>query len=332
VITLAPNTVVKGDKEFIFNLYLKEHPQILNQALNLELDGILLEQYYEGGLKVDLYSKDKKLGREVLMETWLGQTNGYHQDKIMKLSTALNEGTIVYLATSYQEKHVQQLKEYIQQLGKPIQLYLLLINPEVMVELTELNRLNSLLVYHHLFWLDNVESPLKIKELIQHPYYQDLRPKTIKPTPPFDLTTREGRNRQLLSELRRQIPEFLVFHREKHHIDLLVLNFGGGMAGIGYFLSLADRYEKAFLELRFEQDKADWYQHFARFENYYRKEIGDKLEFHKSTRTIGYYFTPFQDAHDTIAELVKTFHEFLEFFTFYVELGKGMIHREQIIG
>jgi len=50
----------------------------------MDLDNILLEQYYEG-LKIDLYSLDKKLGREMLMETWLGQSNQYHQDKILKI-------------------------------------------------------------------------------------------------------------------------------------------------------------------------------------------------------------------------------------------------------
>ena len=62
MITLASSTIVKGDKEFIFNLFLKERPQILHTVLNMDLDNILLEQYFEG-LKLDLYSLDKKLGR-----------------------------------------------------------------------------------------------------------------------------------------------------------------------------------------------------------------------------------------------------------------------------
>ncbi len=329
---MASTTVVKGDKEFIFNLYLKEHPQILRNALNLDLDGILLERYYEG-LKLDMYAQDLRLGREVLMETTLGQSNQAHQDKLFKMLTTMKEGSAVYLSTCFQKKHVHQLRDFvIQELGKPIQLYLVLIDPEVIIYLTELNRLNSLLVYQHLFLIDNVVTPLKIMELIQHPYYQELRPKTVKPTPPPDIATREGMNQQLLTELKKKIPSFFPFQRQKHNTELRMLNFGAGMAGIGYFLSLEDRYGKAFLELRFEPDKADWYQHFARFENYYIKEMGNNLEFHKSTRTIGYYFSPFRDSDDTIAEMVKVFHWFLEYFTFYVELGKGMIHREQISG
>ena len=175
-------TIVKGDKEFIFNLYLKERPQILNSVLNMDLDNILLERYFEG-LKIDLYSLDKKLGREMLMETWLGQSNQYHQDKILKILSSMNEGTVVYLCINFQTKHVNQLKEHVIQLGKPIQLFFVQINPEIIHELTDLDRQNALLIYEHLYWLDNVPNVLQVVDHVQHPYYRDLRPKNIKSTP-----------------------------------------------------------------------------------------------------------------------------------------------------
>lgn len=320
----------RGDKEFIFNVYLKERPQILNQALKLDLSDILLEKYYNG-LKIDIYSQDKILAREVLIESTLGQSNGYHQEKLLKMLTSMSEGTVAYLAVNFQDKHIKELKNYVMQLGKPVQLYLVQINSEILPELTDLDRQNSLLIFDHLYWLDNVQNVLQhLVDHVQHPYFRDLRPKTIKPTPAPDLNTREGINQQLLIELRRQIPEYLVFHREKHQLDLCILNFGGGMAGIGYFLSAEDRYGKAFLELRFDHDKEDWYKHFERFQDYYCKEIGNELEFHKSSRTIGYYFKPFPDPNVTISTLVKVFRDFLELFTFYVELGRALISKEKI--
>lgn len=325
---MASSTIVKGDKEFIFNLFLKERPQILHTVLNMDLDNILLERYYEG-LKLDLYSLDKKLGREILMETWLGQSNQYHQDKILKILTVMNEGTVVYLCINFQTKHVNQLKEHVIQLGKPVQLFFVQINPDIIHELADLDRQNALLIYEHLYWLNNVPKVLQVVDHVAHPYYQDLRPKNIKPTPSPDLTTREGINQQLLQELRRQIPEFLVFHREKHQMDLRILNFGGGMAGVGFFLSTEDRYNRAFLELRFEQDKADWYQHFARNQEYYRREMGDQLEFHKNARIIGYYFKPYANPLVTINELVRVFRDFLEFFTFYLELGRALVQNKE---
>ena len=69
------------------------------------------------------------------------------------------------------------------QLGKPVQLYLVQINPAVVAELTDLDRQNELLVYDHLYWLDNVPNILQVVDHVQHPYYRDLRPKNIKSTP-----------------------------------------------------------------------------------------------------------------------------------------------------
>ena len=143
--------IVHGDREFIFNLYLKERPHLLNQVLNVDLSTILLEKYYEGGSKIDIYSMDRNLGREVLIEATLGQSNGYHQDKLLKMLSIIKEGTIGYIAVNFQNKHIEELKEYTMQLGKPVQLYLVQINPEVLAELTDLDRQNALLVYEHLY-------------------------------------------------------------------------------------------------------------------------------------------------------------------------------------
>ena len=101
------------------------------------------------------------------------------------------------------------------------------------------------------------------------------------------------------------------------------------MAGVGFFLSTADRYNRAFLELRFEPDKADWYQHFARHEEYYRREMGDRLEFHKNAKIIGYYFEPHTNPVETISELVRVFRDFLELFTFYLELGRALVSKDK---
>ncbi len=37
---------------------------------------------------------------------------------------------------------------------------------------------------------------------------------------------------------------------------------------------------------RFVPDKIDWDQHFARHEQYYHREIGDRLEFHKNAQSL----------------------------------------------
>jgi len=75
----------RSEKEFIFNLYLKKYPEVLEGILGVDLTQIELEIPY-GRKKIDFYavSKDKRV--EVFVENQLTPSDEAHlKEKIMPI-------------------------------------------------------------------------------------------------------------------------------------------------------------------------------------------------------------------------------------------------------
>ncbi|WP_152667894.1 hypothetical protein [Aneurinibacillus tyrosinisolvens] len=311
---------IKGtEKEFLFSLFLKTRPNILENTLNVKLEAgdILLEKSHQG-MKLDMYSIDKHTGSEIYVENLLLKSNEPHQKKVLQIVDSIQKGIVVYQALGFHRNHVKQLKNKIEDSRKDIILYLVKINPKVIEALDSLNKLHKLEVFRNLNLLDNVQNPIHVVAK-----YGNMPDKNAERTPPIrkqdsNFGTREDINHMLLSELRRNIPYFLSFQREKSNIETnRLLQFGGGLSGTTYFVTLESRRKLAFLELRFTNESEYLYPIFKEKEHQIRERIGESVVFDDNRNVIGVYFKPSKDIQDTINQIVEVFRKMIHFFSDY---------------
>lgn len=307
------------EKEFIFHLYLKTRKERLEQALGVRLTDIRLEQVLEdiipcpqlmreerGGKKkpVDMYAVDTNLSIPVLVESVLGQSNEAHQEKVRRLIRCLNAGRVVYQALSFQEKHVTELRDMVVMSGKPVQLDFAEINPDVLPPIQHLDRLNKLDVLGNIDLVDSIQTPVQVVERVEHPLFRLIQP---QPTPRLvhDLSCRKGMNQFLLEELRKNIPQFLPFHRQKTLYEQNpVIYFGAGANGLTYHCSIRDRRNRAFVELRFSEDMSYLYRLFTIKPDLLQR-VDDRIRW--GNNRIGCYFRSSDDIRCTVSELVTVF-------------------------
>lgn len=303
---------LKGsEREFIFSLYLKEHKSVLEDVVGRGITDLLLESYWQG-YKLDLLGYDRAMGTPVIAELWLGKSDSYHQERLLNLIDALDEGAmLLYLAFGFQVTHVRELEQQVGSSGKPIKLLLVRITDEIMEPLEKLNSMHKLEVYGALGVLREVPNLLRIVKTMEHPGYKHLIPKPVPNNQVFDFTKRVDVNRYLLYRLREAVPNFLPLQREKHFIeDNATIILGGGRAGIQFYISARNRRNQAFAELRFDESNSELFQLFAAKPWILREKIDDRVKVQGNT--IGYYFKVLDSVEATVDELARIFSRMIK--------------------
>lgn len=239
-----------SEKEFFMTLFLGRE-RIIEKELGLELEIVQFEKHYQG-LKIDMYATSS-LWVEVFVENLLLKSNKTHQNKILKIIEMIESGIIVYIASAFHSKHVKELQNVVKKSGKPITLYFAELNIEIFPHLQRLNHMHKLKVYGNLNLL-NIENPIRIlrKESIVQPFVAKRLEQQQQETLSDLEAMRKKENEFLLKSLRSRIKYFLPFHRAKAHLQKLrIISFGAGRSDCNYYVSLSDRRNIAFVELRF---------------------------------------------------------------------------------
>ncbi|MCF6093896.1 hypothetical protein L1765_07920 [Microaerobacter geothermalis] len=126
----------RSEKEFIFNLYLKKYPEVLEGILGVDLAQIELEIPY-GRKKIDFYavSRDKRV--EVFVENQLTQSDVAHlKEKIMPILQSLQEGIVVWTAQRFDTAHLSAVKAFLKaNPQKYVNVYGVELHPEVIKQL-----------------------------------------------------------------------------------------------------------------------------------------------------------------------------------------------------
>ncbi|OQO98445.1 hypothetical protein IC801_08665 [Geobacillus sp. 44B] len=303
-----------SEKEFLFTLFLKQNKQILEKELQLSIEDIALEKPF-GGMKVDMYGINYNSGVEIFVENLLYKSNGSYQSKILKMIETIDKGIIIYQALDFQQKHIVELHEAVKSSSKPINLYLSRINVGILIPLEMLNRMHKLKVYENLNLLA-IENPIQFleKESIVQPIKGD---KFFVRKKGFDFSKREDRNAYLLKSLREKIPYFLPFHREKANLDTIrVLSFGAGRSDCNYFVSISDRRNMAFVELRFSENNSLIYNAIKKKEDIVREKIGKDVAFRDNSIVLE--FKHHGDVEETVNRLADIFEKMILAFANYI--------------
>lgn len=229
-----------SEREFIFSLFVKENPTIIERELNLKLTGLELEQKY-AGLKIDMYGIEQDLGVEVFVENVLLKSDYPHQYRLLQLIDEIDKGIVIYQAVAFKDKYVKQLREKILNSGKEINLYFVTINPELFQGIDQLNsETHKLKVYENLEILNQIHNPIQLLQDISI-----IRPikgnRECVESINQDFSIREKLNNYLLKQLRTRIPYFLSFQRQKSNLNTLrIIPCGFGKSGVSLMLSVED--------------------------------------------------------------------------------------------
>ncbi|MEI4770483.1 hypothetical protein WAX74_12635 [Psychrobacillus sp. FJAT-51614] len=301
-----------SEKEYLLSVFLSKNKEILEKELNLTLENVQLEKHYPG-MKIDMYACDYNLGAEVFVESLLLKSNKAHQNKVLKLINMMDKGIIVYLALDFQQKHLEELKQVIQTSGKAISIYFLKLNTNILDNLQKLNQMHKLKIYENLNLL-NTLNPIQYleKESIVEPI---VAKRLVRVDKSYDLESRKGANEFLLDALRSRISYFLTFHREKANLSNLILSFGAGRSDCNYYVSLSDRRNMAFVELRFSDNNSNIYNSIKEKEESVQERFGGVVNFKDNCISVKYH--PFESVEDTVAKLVDIFEKMIIAFSNY---------------
>lgn len=311
-----------SEREFIFSLFEKEHPNILEKELNLKLAGLELEPKYLG-LKLDMYGIEQDLGVEVFVENVLLKSDNSHQLRLLKLIEEIDKGIIIYQALGFHEKHVKQLREAVLSTNKEINLFFVKINSELLNPLDVLNcQTHKLKVYQNLDILKKVPTPVELLEeisIIRSIKGSKVHNEKIE----RDFTKREDVNNYLLKRLKESIPYFLPFQRCKCNLDTRVISCGFGKSGVSLMLTVEDMYRRAFVKLRFTEFSPPIYYKIKTREEKAREIIGEELEFLDNKHTISYSFkSKGKNVEETVDRLVEVAEKFIQGFSNDVLYGE----------
>lgn len=256
-------------REFVFGLFLKFFPQVINDLAGLNIRNLELEKrFYDR--KIDAYTKTTD--RQIFIENQLTRSDNTHLQQIEFIIEKVeeNENTcIIWIAKSFNQVMIDEVVNRIQESKKNIEFIAIKINDELVEILDEFTLINQLNIISK-FDLLLQYSKLKIIARHYREYYQveefekdNLEEKV--------LTEKQKIMIKILEEVRKQLHYFPNVHREKN-IDGNVLVIGAGVSDVVYAAGV-NRYDEIYIELKFNQGGREvfniLYQEKDRIDDYF---------------------------------------------------------------
>ena len=91
-----------------FTPWLRDHIELLSEAVGLELDLVETESPV-GSFAVDLYAKDLNTGGWVIIENQLEQTDHSHLGQLMTYAAGKEAGAVIWISPRFRDEHRQAL-------------------------------------------------------------------------------------------------------------------------------------------------------------------------------------------------------------------------------
>lgn len=313
-----------SEKEFILSMFLKKYPETLENILGIKLSNIELEIPY-GKKKIDYYavSREKKL--EIFVENQLAQSDkGHLNEKIMPLLSALQEGYVVWIASSFKEEHVMAVKSFLKSNPqKYVSFYGVELHPEVLVQLEKLNSIYKLDVYWNLNWIQEIDHP-PIKVVWKHEQIPSSHlGRVYVGESKYDFGRAEDVKDYVLNLLRKQMPNFLNLHKsKKYNQGDRTITLGGGKAGISYRVSVKDRRNLAFVEILFDEHQTILYKKFVSNLHDMKEKIHSDITIRERGRKIGVYFMPDLQLDANVIRISGILEKMISYFSPFLYNGR----------
>lgn len=201
-------------KENLLSIFLKENPQLLSDALGLQVDNVVLEQRH-AHRNIDIRAVDSKRRIPIFIEVQLTKANTTYFNRVIEMIERYNESIIVWIAKSFDDDILDELKKWFTSHQKEfVDFYALSLHEDTIAELKKLNEMYSLDIYKNFHLLKELYPLLTVELVNLQIHSSHCGQINTNPSPPdFDRT--EDVKRALLQVLRSKIPYFLNFHYDK---------------------------------------------------------------------------------------------------------------------
>ncbi|MGG1940408.1 hypothetical protein ABFY57_12030 [Paenibacillus polymyxa] len=299
-----------SEKEFILTLFLLKYPEHLEDLIGQKL-GFVEAEVPIGRRKVDIYAINVSRRLPIFIESQVSQSDQRHLEKVLEILDATSEGTIVWIASGFDEGHLQRVRTYMKShKHKYIDFYALRLNEEAIKLAIELNKMYRLEVWDKLHCIkDSVYPPLE-----QHYTYLQVPPyhtgrMIVKAE--YDFMRTEDVKQYMLEKLRGYVPYLTnVWKAKKHNSHDCQLSLGGGRNGINFKVSARNKYGLASIYLHFEQSQAELYHSFK--SEIQELQVNIHPELMAKDRKIGLSFHPEAELDETISTLVNILEKMLK--------------------
>lgn len=101
-----------SEKEFILTLFLLKYPQHLERIIGQKLEQAEAEVPI-GRRKVDMYAVNSSHRLPIYVETQVKKSDEHHLKKIFEIIDATLEGIVVWNASEFQDRHLEQVRAYM---------------------------------------------------------------------------------------------------------------------------------------------------------------------------------------------------------------------------
>ncbi|MCM3143919.1 hypothetical protein [Brevibacillus sp. MER 51] len=302
-------------KEFILNLFLLKHKEVMEQLLGMSLGQIELEKPF-GRNKLDFSAvSEKKI--EVIMENQISSSDDSHLRTVINIIDSIQEGVVIWGATSFHPNHVMAVKQKLQQYpSKYIDFYCVQISHDVVEKLTILDQMYPLEVWDHLYLIKKVKNDLL--QIIDK--RQQVPPshfgRVYAGEKVYDMDRIEDIKEMMLHNLRDKLSFFPNIHKgKKHSAHHLMLRIGAGMDGVSYQCSVRNQKNMAMIALQMDDHRLNLYDQFRELDDI-REKVHPNVIFEK--RKIAVYFTPSLNTEETVNELADLLKRFINYFSPFI--------------
>ncbi|MFB1082478.1 hypothetical protein [Jeotgalibacillus sp. JSM ZJ347] len=237
-----------SSKEHILNTILMTYPEIVSKLIKRKYEH-LEQEMYKWGRYIDLHGYNKRSKLPVYIETQLNKADQLHIDQVKKIIDMVDEGIIIWVASAHSKEIIQELHTMMHfSILKPIDLYLVEYPVEYTPFLSALENESSYERWRKMIATDIPLPELKVTNKIS------LIPKGYKgefiAEVQSDIMGVRASNEYLLRHLKKELPYFRNIHRSKSNLDNRQLQFGGGLSGFEYVISMENMRYLAFLKFR----------------------------------------------------------------------------------
>ncbi|MGI2851606.1 helix-turn-helix domain-containing protein [Bacillus cytotoxicus] len=312
-------------KEFIFTLFLKKFPEIIENVIGHSIEGIKTEVNY-GSKYIDFYAVNREKKIEIFVENQIkpSDRSDHLKGKITPIINSISEGYLIWIAAKFQKSHIDEVKQLLRDNPqKYINFYAVEINEEVLNNIDYLNTIYELDVWNNLDIINKIEEKVRLVDChIQMP--QTHMGKAYVGDYEYDFKRDDDIKEFLSVQLCEKLPFFLNFHTQKKHLmNDRILKFGAGVGEVTYFCSAFDKKQRAIVGIRFEYSKQDWYQYFKQNEKLLKKYICPDIYFDDENRIISHSIKSSREIIPEIVDYIsEVFRRFILFFSPYTYGGK----------
>ncbi|MBO2945637.1 hypothetical protein JJQ72_16785 [Paenibacillus sp. F411] len=301
-------------------MFLLKHPQYLESLIGQKLEQTEAEVPI-GRRKVDLYAVNLSRRLPIFIESQVNPSDKRHLMKVLEIIDATSEGTIVWLASDFQQCHLEEVIGYMKsQKHKYIDFFALRLTQEAIKRSSEVNKLYKLDVWNNLHRIGSSQYP-PLETYYAYSQVPSAHTGRAIAKVSYDFERVEDVKQYMLEKFRIHIPYLTnVWKSKKHNSNDCQLSIGGGRGGVNFKVSARNKYGHASIYLHFEECQKKLYHTFESRITELQKDIHPLLK--AEIRKIGVSFKPDSDLDTTIIKLSQLFDKMLK--TMGPELYAGL--------